>query len=458
MLERPNRNQPARLSLFDTAAGVFEQLRARIGNDMFLRGAGWLSLAQVAGRICRLLTTLVVARVLAPEHFGLAAIALASNEIAHIVARFGTSACIVQCREEELERHTHTAYYLNWVIGIGLFLIQCAAAWPIALWYDRPDLILPICLLGVTYLLLPLGGIHAALNQRNGDLDALARGDVYQAAGDTVLTIIMAATGFGVWALILPKVLVVPLWIIPQRRKVQFKPRWPVDRSNVGTIVRFGYRVLGVELLTVFRLNIDVIIVGSVLGVQALGIYFFALNAGLGITRSLLGALSNALFPSLCDSRDDIPELNRRFARGLALICAVIIPWVIFQSVMASWYVPIIFGQKWVDYGALPVLMTFCFVGIPLAFNEAGAQYLRARGFPQLDLRWYLPFTIMYMAAIAIGIQWGILGVALSVLIVYAINVPCYYLVNIHPLMRQRAIDETTPSLSDDSAQGINHA
>lgn len=458
MLERPHCNGPDRSRLKDTATRVFQPLRARIGNDMFLRGAGWLSLAQVAGRICRLMTTLVVARVLAPEHFGLAAIALASNEIAHVVARFGTSACIVQCREDELERHANTAYYLNWGIGIALFLIQCAAAWPIALWYDRPELILPICVLGITYLLLPLGEMHAALNQRNGDLDALARGDVYQAAGDTVLTILMAATGFGVWALILPKVLVVPLWILPQRRKVHFKPRWPSDRSNIGTIVRFGYRVLGVELLTVFRTNIDVLIVGSVLGVQALGVYFFALNAGLGITRSLLSALSNALFPSLCDSRDNIPELNRRFARGLALICAIIVPWVVFQSVAASWYVPIIFGEKWVDFGALPVLMIFCAVGIPLAFNQAGAQYLRARGLPQLDLRWYTPFTLMYVAAIAIGVQWGIVGAALSVLIVYAINVPCYYLVNIHPLMRKRVDDQDTALPHNDSAQGINHA
>ena len=295
-------------------------------------------------------------------------------------------------------------------------------------------------------------------------MDALAHGDILQALGDTVLTILMAVSGFGVWALILPKVLVVPLWIIPQRRKVSFKAKWPKDWSNLRTIVTYGKGVLGVELLTVFRLNIDVIIVGSVLGVQALGIYFFALNAGLGITRSLLSALNGALFPNLCQSLEHVNkhrELNRRFFRGLAITLSIIVPWVLLQAFSASWYVPIIFGQKWVDYGALPLLITFCAVGIPLAFNEAGSQYLRARGLPEIDLRWYFPFTLMYLAAILIGINWGAHGVAISVFCVYAINAPVYYFFNIRPLIKKDKTDNEADSsfdLNEPQLTGTGHA
>lgn len=435
-------------------------LAKHIAGDSFLRGAGWLGLAQIAGRVCRLLTTLIVARVLAPEHFGLAAIALATNEIAHLIARFGTSSCIIQCKQDLLERYCNNAYYLNWAIGLGLFSIQALSAFPIAAWYDRPDLVLPICVLACTYLLMPLGELHCALNQRNGDMDALARGDIFQAAGDTVLTIILALSGFGVWALILPKVLVVPLWIIPQRRKVKFTPKWPKDWSSAGTILSFSRRVLGVELLTVFRLNIDVILVGSVLGVQVLGVYFFALNAGLGITRSLLGALTRSLFPNLCQGQGCVDELNRRFVRGLKIILAIIIPWVIFQCITAQWYVPIIFGQKWVDFGAIPLLIIFCAVGIPMACNEACTQYLRARGLPQIDLKWYFPFTLMYLIAIAVGINWGALGVAVSVLLVYVVNVPLYYLCNIRPLLRddEHSIYTDGASISEKTVTGSSHA
>jgi len=291
MLDSPQ-NKGAYRDASSSVASWPQKVLNRITSDALLSGAGWLGLAQVVGRIFRLLTTLVVARLMTPEYFGLAAIALASNEIAHVIARFGTSAYIVQCSDEQLAKHKHIANALNWVIGISLFTLQCAAAYPIALWYDSPELVWPICVLALSYLMLPFGELHGALNQRNNHLDALAKGDIFQAIGDTILTITLAITGFGVWALILPKVLVVPLWVIPQRRRAEYTPQWPQSWKSTRAITRFGQQVLGVELLTIFRTNIDVLIVGSLLGVNALGVYFFAMNAGLGITRSVLSALS----------------------------------------------------------------------------------------------------------------------------------------------------------------------
>lgn len=426
-----------------------QQVRQRFASDAFLSGAGWLGMAQVVGRIFRLLTTLIVARLMTPEYFGLAAIALASNEIAHIIARFGTSAYIVQARDDQLEQHKDIANALNWAIGLFLFAVQCAAAYPIAMWYDAPELILPICVLALSYLMMPFGELHGALNQRNNDLDALAKGDIYQAIGDSILTITLAISGFGVWALILPKVLVVPLWVIPQRRRVKYIAQWPKSWSATSKIIQFGRQVLGVELLTIFRTNIDVLIVGSLLGVNALGVYFFAMNAGLGITRSLLSALSRALYSYLCSSSDQHP-IRARFRRGLSLTLLVVIPWVALQATTAQWYVPVVFGSQWVEHGAVPILVIFCLAGIPLALNESASQYLRATNRTKTDLRWYLPFTVLYTFSLFIGVQWGIMGAAISVLAIYLINAPLYYWVNVRT-KRSDSSTNTTPDIKPDS-------
>ena len=423
----------------------------RFASDAFLSGAGWLGMAQVIGRIFRLLTTLIVARLMTPEYFGLAAIALASNEIAHVIARFGTSAYIVQCTDEQLDRHKHIANALNWAIGILLFSLQCAASYPIAIWYDAPELVWPICVLALSYLMMPFGELHGALNQRNNNLDALAKGDIFQAIGDAILTITLALSGFGVWALILPKVLVVPLWVIPQRRRVKYRAQWPNSWASTRIIVRFGRQVLGVELLTIFRTNIDVLIVGSLLGVNALGVYFFAMNAGLGITRSLLSALSRALYSYLCGSSDERP-IDVRFKRGLTLTFLVVVPWVALQATTAQWYVPIVFGNQWVEHGAVPILVIFCLAGIPLAFNESASQFLRATGRTQADLRWYLPFTVLYTLALLIGVQWGITGAAASVLLIYLINAPLYYWINVRKHMSTNSITSNTSEQTSNAA------
>jgi len=450
MLDSPQ-TSGARTNAITRVLSAPQRLLNRIASDAFLSGAGWLGMAQVIGRVFRLLTTLIVARLMTPEYFGLAAIALASNEIAHVIARFGTSAYIVQANDEELKRNKHIANALNWAIGFALFSLQCAAAYPIAMWYDAPELAWPICILALSYLMMPFGELHGALNQRNNNLDALAKGDIYQAIGDCILTISLAVTGFGVWALILPKVLVVPLWVIPQRRRVKYKAKWPSSWDSTGTIVTFGRQVLGVELLTIFRTNIDVLIVGTLLGVNALGVYFFAMNAGLGITRSLLSALSRALYSYLCGCTDDNP-IEKRFKRGLTLTFLVVVPWVALQAFTAQWYVPVIFGQQWVEHGAVPILVLFCLAGIPLAFNESASQYLRATGRTQADLRWYLPFTILYTLALLIGVRWGIMGAAASVLLIYLINAPLYYWINVRRTQRQTAAPD---HFSTDTAHAV---
>jgi len=459
MLESPHTSGAQDSAVKSRSSGL-QRIRDKVASDAFLSGAGWLGMAQVIGRIFRLLTTLIVARLMTPEYFGLAAIALASNEIAHVVARFGTSAYIVQCSPEQLERHKHIANVLNWAIGISLFIIQCLLAWPIATWYGAPELVWPICVLALSYLMMPFGELHGALNQRNNRLDALAKGDIYQAIGDAMLTILLAVTGFGVWALILPKVLVVPLWVIPQRLCAQYHAQWPKHWDSTRNIIRFGRQVLGVELLTIFRTNIDVLIVGSLLGVHALGVYFFAMNAGLGITRSLLSALSRALYAYLCGNSDHNGEQNsatalqHRFKRGLVLTFLIVVPWVFLQASTAHWYVPIVFGTQWVEHGAVPILILFCLAGIPLAFNESASQLIRASGRPGADLRWYVPFTVLYTLALLIGVRWGIMGAAMSVLIVYFINAPIYYWVNVHkPGLAHTEQEPNSTSTSDVATQ-----
>lgn len=401
-----------------------------------LQSAGWLLGAQFSSRLARLITTLVVARLLSPEHFGLAAVALATNELANVVARFGTSSAIVQCDNDELESRCRTAWGLNWILGISLFSLQCAAAIPIAIWYESPQLILPICALACSYLLLPLASVNQALTLRRSDMKTVARSEVLQAISDMFLTVVLAVAGLGVWALILPKVLVVPIWVVSHRRASPWKTSG-FTLENSAPLIGFSHRVLCVELLTVLRNNIDYILIGSFLGIEALGIYYFAFNAGLGITRGVIGAMSSALYPALCESRSSIENLNRRFRQGLVIFSFVVVSCVALQVSLAPWYVPVLFSEKWVDFGAVPVLMLICLSAIPVAFVDAGTQYLRARGLLQRDVNWHLPYTALFTIGLLAGLNWGITGVAISVLIVQLLNMPLYYFFNIMPVMKK---------------------
>ncbi|MBD2105158.1 lipopolysaccharide biosynthesis protein [Leptolyngbya sp. FACHB-261] len=421
-----------------SAQGIIAQIKRKL-SDKFIQNLGWLGGSQLVVRFFRLATTVVLARLLSPTDYGLAALVLTTNEFVNVFTRSGVVTKLIQAREEELEPLCETAYWFNWILFSFLFIVQCLIAYPVSLSYQHNTLILPICLMGMVYLILPLGIVQCALIQRESRLKIVAICNTLQLSSDCVLTVIFAFLDMGMWAVILPKVLVAPIWVAFYYFNHSWRPKGRFTLKHWRSIFDYSRSILGIELLTTLRNNVDYLLVGRFLGVQALGIYYFAFNAGLGISLSVITACSSALFPYLCAVNTDLAQLKSRFFSGLRTIALITVPLILIQSSLAPWYVPIVFSQKWTEAGAIPVLILICLSALPRPFADAASQLTCAVGKPQINLQWNLIFTIMFVIAIGISTQWGILGVATAVLLAHITILPIFtvwvgrYVFDSHP-------------------------
>ena len=402
-------------------------IRAQL-SSRFARNVGWLGGAQLANRVFRLVSTVIVARILMPEDYGLAAIVLTAHECVQMLSRHGVVAKIIQAPEARIEALSQSAYWLNWVLGAILFVCQCAVAWILSGVFDRSEVILPICALGLTYFMLPLALVQAGLILRANRLRVTATMEAIQTASDVALTIVFALMGWGFWALVMPKVLVVPVWVVMYLRHHDWRPRGGFRTEGWGEILRFSLPITGVEVLMTLRQNLDYLLIGYVLGVEALGVYFFAFNAGLGISLALINALGNAFFPHLCDVSQQPGELRSHYFSGLKLMAWVALPMILLQASLAPVYLPIVFGEKWLHAGALPVLILICLSALPRPFAEAASQLLRTLDQPQAELKANIALTLLLFVCLLIGVNWGINGVAWSVLLVHMIFLPIFTL------------------------------
>lgn len=393
-------------------------------SNKFIRNLGWFGVAQLIVRVSRLLATVVLARSLTQYHYGLAAIVLTIYEFINVFTTTGISTKIIQADEDEVESLCTTAYWLNWIIYPLLFVLQCFLAFPIAKIYGDDDLIVPICLLSINYLFGPIGNIQASLIERENRLKVIAIGSALQLSVGNVLSAIFAYLGFGIWAIILPKIISFPIFNLinlfshPWRNKSNFR--------IVGwqKLVRFGANIMGLSLLNTFRNNLDYLIVGKLLGVQELGLYYFAFNAGLGISQTIINAISSSLYPHLCALKAEYAKFKESFYKTLKIIAILIVSFVIFQTSLAHFYVPIIFGVKWIP--AIPILILICLSAIPRPFFDSATSLLISVGKPNLGLWWDLIFTLLFGSLILIGTYWNIMGVAVAVLISYFAFTPIY--------------------------------
>ena len=182
-----------------------------------LHNMGWLSSAQLISRLLRLVTIIAVARLLSIEDYGIAALVLATNEIFHVLSHGSVSSKLIQANKEEVLNLRPVVYSLSWILAISLTILQTGMAFPLAYFYQQTEIVLPLCLLAISYLMLPLATVQTAMLIRNGEHKIVARSELYQASVETLLSLLMAISGFGFWSLVLPKLLVVPIWVMTMR-------------------------------------------------------------------------------------------------------------------------------------------------------------------------------------------------------------------------------------------------
>ena len=390
--------------------------------ERFARNLGWLGLAELGVRVTRIFATIALARCLDAAVYGVAAIALTVHELVFVLARNGLGAKIIQCASDELDSVTHLAYRLNAWIAVGLFVLQAALAWPIAWFYGRSELAPMILALALIHLVSPFSLVAWAMIQRLGRLNCVAKLTVLVVGCDNLLTAILAFGGLGAWAAVLPKVVVAPVWVLLLRRAHPWQPRSGFRPTGYRDVFIFGRRVLGVEVVRAVRAQADYLLVGRFLGLEVLGLYYLAFNAGLGFSQTIIRSFGMALYPDLCASRGVAEALRERLHGAYRTVAMTGVPLILLQCLLAPLYVPLIFGPQWTP--AVPILILICLSALPRLLDEGASQLLRAVDRPDLDLRFNVMFTAAFLGSVLIGLQGGAVGVAFAVLVIHLITLP----------------------------------
>ncbi|NEO29036.1 MAG: lipopolysaccharide biosynthesis protein [Symploca sp. SIO3C6] len=426
-------------------------------NNQFIRNLGWLTGSQLIEKVLRLAATVVIARYLTKYDYGLVAMIMTTYEFTQVFTKIGIGGKLIQVEKHRLDELCNSAYWLNWVLSVSLFVIQCIASFGVAWFCDAPQLVLPICALATVYLITPVGRIQATLIQRENRMKITATINTLKMVLSNAIAAVFAVFGLGMWSLVLGKILVTPIDFIISLRCHPWRVSRKFTTEHWGEIFTFGRGILGAALLGKLRDQLDYLIIARFLGIEQLGIYYFAFNAGLGISQSIIQSIAVALYPHLCSLRFQWSQFKKRYFSSLKTISFIVIPFVLTQSILAPFYVPIVFGQKWIV--AIPVLVLICLSAIPRAFALPPAQLLIVIGKTDLNLLWGGAFTLIFTIGLLIGVQWQAIGVAWSVLIIHVIYVPWFLLWSTNFVFNKLKFTQAEPTVEtnpEEEAPAVN--
>jgi O-antigen/teichoic acid export membrane protein len=379
-------------------------------------GAKWLVFSQMGSQILKFIVAAILARILSPEDFGLIGMILIFSGFADLFNDMGFAAALIQKRDID-ERHFSSVFWLNLCAAALMMALLVLGAPLLAHFFDQPKLTVLARLISINFLVGSLVIVMRAKLIREMDYRALSIIEVCSAGASGAMGIALALLGYGVYALIAQTLSMVACLTLLIWWSSDWRPKWLFDWSAIRELLRFSMGIVGGNMLNYWIRNADNLLIAKFLGSTELGLYSRAYTIMLLPLNQISSILSRLMFPALASIQRDKVRCRKIFLKTISAIALFAFPAMLGLLVVAEDFVLIIFGDKWT--AMIPILRVLCIVGMLQSVNGTVSWIYNSQGRSDIQFRWILFSGILTFVAFAIGIQWGILGVATA----YAVRV-----------------------------------
>jgi O-antigen/teichoic acid export membrane protein len=380
-------------------------------------GAKWTGGGIAYTTVINLLTTAVLAHLLSPSDFGLMGMMTVVVGLISIFADVGVSNAII-CHQDATREELSSLYWLNFLVGIGLFFIVFLLR-PLAVaFFSEPRLSIYLPWLAVSFLVIPAGQQFGVLLRRELRFRVLTKINILSVSVSAAGAVAMALCGLGVWSLVFRAVVetavsAVALLVVGLRTK------WfPWLYPSLGVVKRylsFGLFQMGERLLNYTYISAGHVIIGRLLGVEALGYYSLAYGL-IGVPVSKINPIiAQVAFPTFARMQSDDEQLRRVYLKMLKYVSICSFPVMAGMFVVAPLLIPLVYGPKWLP--AVPVFEILCVVGALRTLGHPTGSLLMAKGRADISFYWFIVAVFVMLSANIIGSRWGVVGVAWSIVL-----------------------------------------
>jgi len=359
----------------------------------------------------RAVVAIAVARLLTPAEYGLAALALVFSSLVLVFSDLALGAALLQ-RKTLTELDRSTAFWVTTASGVLFTVLGIALSGPVASLYGEPDAQPLLAALSVTFIGSALGATQQMLMLRDMDFKRVEVLPMLGALAGGAGGVALAATGAGAWAIILQQVIAVSVTTALVWTRSPWRPRLLFSRESARDLIGFSRYLVGHRLLYYLQVNGDRFIIGRFLGTAALGVYAVAYNTMLVPASKIGGPIQRVMSPAFCRLQDEPERIAAAWARVTRLLATVTVPALAGLVVVAPDFVPVVLGDQWA--AAVPVVQILAWVGIIQALQSLNVDILMARDRTRTIFRFSLVLTTCHLIAFAIGVQWGVVGVAVA--------------------------------------------
>lgn len=374
-----------------------------------IKGLAWSAVSQGGKQVSQIIITMILARLLSPEDFGLVAMATVFTNFALLFGEMGLSSALIQKQDID-DRHLSSAFWLNVIAGACLTLFFIIVAPLIAAFYHKPQLQPLLMVMSLNFILTSFTIIQQTIFTKEMDFKPLTIRDIASVVVAGIVGIFMANHGFGAWSLVgqlltFSFVNGILLWTMSS-----WRPKFMFSKDAIKDIFHFSAHMTGFNIVNYFARNVDQLLIGKFLGSQALGYYALAYKIMLYPVQNISGIIGRVMFPAFSRIQHDLEKVRSAYLKMVKAISLITFPLMAGLFVLAPEFVHIVFGAKWEPI--ILVLKILCICGAVQSIGTTVGNIILSQGRSELQLRLGVISIFFVFLAVLLGMRWGVAGVA----------------------------------------------
>lgn len=373
----------------------------------------WAFLREAMNSLIVLPTSIVLARLLSPGEFGVAAIAYVFLALGARLTQFGLNASLIRLKHVRPE-HSSTVFVASVALGATAWGTLTVLAPSIGAFVrsEEASQIIPIGAL--TFLISAFGVVPNTLLAREMRYRELAWCEWMGTVTNSVVAVLLAWNGFSFWSIVYG---LLAMELVQALAKLHFA-RWrPSVRFSVAAfreLFSFGAGVYAKNLLEYAAQNIDKLLVGRLLGMGALGVYDKAYSLVSRMIARINLAGPSTSFRIFALIHEDRERFRRAYRKVVLAVTVVGYPILTALILLAPELIELLFGRVW-----LPTVLPFrilCAGGMLRLLNTYASTATQAKGLIWSEVGRLTVSTVILAAGVAILCRWGVGGAAAGVL------------------------------------------
>lgn len=386
-----------------------ENLKRQTINGLF-----WQFCQRGSGQLISFCITVVLARILTPEDYGVVALASMFNILVGIFVTCSMGMALVQKKDVD-ELDYNTVFYSSLFMSFVLYAFVYFGAPYFASLYDN-DHIIPI--MRVLALAMPIGAfsmVQSAIVTRQMAFKKFFYSSLWSQIITSVIAIAMAYMGFGAWALVAQSIASTLASNYVLYRMVRWHPKWMYSWSRFNALFPYAWKKTAASFMGTLCNQLKGYLIGYHYTTADLA--FFNRGEGLPemLRNSISGTIDGVLFPALSKVQDDVEGLKRGIRRSIMTSTFFVCPVLFGLAATADKLVPIIYSAKWSP--AVPFMQVACVTLIVVLINNTNLQTLYAIGRTDVVLKQEFIKKPVMLAILAFAITISPIAISVGIFI-----------------------------------------